>query len=99
MHTLLLLCLELRKLRAHSLGLLQDMEGLLHLALELLLRLQENEELAVVHLQHHTGDLAGELGLVLGDGGEELLADHLLLHGWWRRSQDSGIQWCTWCAT
>mmetsp|Transcript_77772 Transcript_77772/g.240981 ORF Transcript_77772/g.240981 Transcript_77772/m.240981 type:complete len:661 (-) Transcript_77772:101-2083(-) len=63
------------------LGDLEHAQCLFHLVLQLLLRFQEDEELAVVHLQHHSCDLAGQLGLELGDGGEQLLADHLLLNG------------------
>ena len=46
------------------------------------LRLQEDEELAVVQFKHHPRDVSRELRLILRDEREELLADHLLPHCW-----------------
>lgn len=52
--------------------------------------LQVNEFL-VVHLQEHTGDLAGQLGLQVGDLGEDGLTQNLLLL-WWRRGSNLGLE-------
>ena len=43
---------------------LQDAEGLVDLAGQRLGRVEERKKLLVVHLQEHTGDLAGELRLL-----------------------------------
>mmetsp|Transcript_83788 Transcript_83788/g.179534 ORF Transcript_83788/g.179534 Transcript_83788/m.179534 type:complete len:332 (-) Transcript_83788:1303-2298(-) len=84
--------LSLATFASFSLRLLQDAHRLFHLGAHLLLRLQEDEELAVVHLEHHPRDLARKLRLVLGDGGVKLFADHLLLHGRRRCCQGRGVQ-------
>ena len=59
---------------------LEDLDGLVNLALESVRRLEEVEELSVVHLQEHASDLSGKLGLGRVDEGIKTLADHVLLH-------------------
>lgn len=59
--------------------LLQHSDGLVDLGLQGLLRLQQQQQLAVVHLQQHAGDLAGQLRLQALHQGEQALAQHLLL--------------------
>lgn len=43
-------------------------------------KLRARGYLRVVHLEKHTRDLAGKLGLRLGDERVKPLADHILLH-------------------
>mmetsp|Transcript_65763 Transcript_65763/g.148385 ORF Transcript_65763/g.148385 Transcript_65763/m.148385 type:complete len:515 (+) Transcript_65763:89-1633(+) len=83
---------QLLWLAAPSLVALQHAQCLVHLRLQLVVRFEEDEELAVVHFEHHAGDLARQLGLVLGNGGEQLLPDHLLLNAGRRGGQLRRIQ-------
>mmetsp|Transcript_16847 Transcript_16847/g.37125 ORF Transcript_16847/g.37125 Transcript_16847/m.37125 type:complete len:842 (+) Transcript_16847:26-2551(+) len=87
--------LSLATFASFSLRLLQDAHRLFHLGAHLLLRLQEDEELAVVHLEHHPCDLPGQLGLILGNGREELLTDHLLLESGRGRGQGRSVDGCS----
>lgn len=59
--------------------LLEDGDGLVHLGLQGVGRLQQQQQLAVVHLQQHAGDLAGQLRLQALHQREQALAQHLLL--------------------
>ncbi|GKT65979.1 hypothetical protein ColTof4_03266 [Colletotrichum tofieldiae] len=59
--------------------LLVDTEGLVDLGLESGLLLDAVNKLSVVHLEEHTSDLAGELGLDGLDLGEDDLTEDLLL--------------------
>ena len=59
---------------------LQDLQGLLDLGAESIGTLQKMEELGVVHLEEHAGDLAGKVRLGVMDEGIEPLPDHVLLH-------------------
>ena len=58
---------------------LQDGDGLHDLGVECLRRLEQVEQLAVVHLEEHASDLAGELRLDRRDEREEAFAQKLLL--------------------
>lgn len=71
---------------------LEDGDGLLDLALEGLLVLQHVDQLGVVDLQEHAGDLAGQLGVHALDEGEEALAQHLLLLLWRSRRKHRSCQ-------
>ena len=73
------LSLFLALLLGSSVGL-QDLQGLLDLGAESIGTLQKMEELGVVHLEEHAGDLTSELRLRLVDEGVETLANHILLH-------------------
>mmetsp|Transcript_14519 Transcript_14519/g.35159 ORF Transcript_14519/g.35159 Transcript_14519/m.35159 type:complete len:281 (-) Transcript_14519:1101-1943(-) len=73
----------------------QDAQGLVHLGLQLLLALHKQQQLGVVHFQHHPCNLACELRLHLGNQREQLLAEHLLLHPGLGSSQRRGSQRCT----
>ena len=60
----------------------EDEEGFVGLSLHLNVRLEEDEQLGVVHLEQHTGDLAnlpGKHSWVLLDEGIELLSKDLSL--------------------
>lgn len=59
--------------------LVVDSHGLVDLGAEGLLVLSKAEELGVLHLEEHTGDLASELGLLSVDLGVKSLTEHLLL--------------------
>mmetsp|Transcript_31331 Transcript_31331/g.91752 ORF Transcript_31331/g.91752 Transcript_31331/m.91752 type:complete len:621 (-) Transcript_31331:133-1995(-) len=69
---------------------IQDLQGLLDLGAESIRTLQKMEELGVVHLEEHAGDLASELRLRLVDEGVETLANHVLLHLGAGRSESAG---------
>ena len=69
---------------------------LVDLALELHVRLQEDEQLAVVHFEHHACDPARLLGLELSDGQEELFAEHPLVGPRGRRGQSRSSQRSAW---
>mmetsp|Transcript_102891 Transcript_102891/g.291460 ORF Transcript_102891/g.291460 Transcript_102891/m.291460 type:complete len:346 (+) Transcript_102891:176-1213(+) len=81
-----------RARRPRSLGPVEDLQGVVDLGLEVGVGLQQHEELAVVHLQHHACYLPGELRLKPRDRRVEPLADHLLLHGGRRRREGGGGQ-------
>ena len=72
---------------------LEDGDSLLDLAFEGLLVLQHVDQLGVVDLQEHAGDLAGQFGVHALDEGEETLAQHLLLLLGRGRRQHRGGQW------
>lgn len=57
----------------------QDVQGLLNLGHQSIGGLNQIQQLTIVHLQKHTGDLAGLLGLVLVDQRIQSLTDHVLL--------------------
>lgn len=57
-------------------------EGLVDLAGEGLRRLDQVDELSIVHLKQHTSDLTGKVRLHLVDEREESLSDHVLLLHW-----------------
>mmetsp|Transcript_7986 Transcript_7986/g.22890 ORF Transcript_7986/g.22890 Transcript_7986/m.22890 type:complete len:591 (-) Transcript_7986:711-2483(-) len=57
----------------------QHLDGLVHLERHLLIGLEKDQQLSVVHLQQHAGDLAGELRLHCLHQGEQPLSQHLLL--------------------
>ncbi len=59
--------------------LLEHGDGLVHLGNQGVGRLQQQQQLAVVHLQQHAGDLAGQLRLQALHQREQALAQHLLL--------------------
>mmetsp|Transcript_12031 Transcript_12031/g.26212 ORF Transcript_12031/g.26212 Transcript_12031/m.26212 type:complete len:686 (+) Transcript_12031:238-2295(+) len=65
--------------------------GLVDLLLQLALGLQEHQDLAIVHFQHHASDLAGQFRLQPVDGREQLLAEHLFLHRPGHGSQLLGV--------
>mmetsp|Transcript_38311 Transcript_38311/g.71848 ORF Transcript_38311/g.71848 Transcript_38311/m.71848 type:complete len:286 (-) Transcript_38311:827-1684(-) len=71
---------------------LQNPKCFIDLGLQLLLRLQEHQQLAAVHLEHHACYFASELRLVLGNHGVQLLTDHLLLYAWWCCGQGGSIE-------
>mmetsp|Transcript_56205 Transcript_56205/g.102844 ORF Transcript_56205/g.102844 Transcript_56205/m.102844 type:complete len:286 (-) Transcript_56205:745-1602(-) len=71
---------------------LQNPKCFIDLGLQLLLRLQEHQQLAAVHLEHHACYFASELGLVLGNHRVQLLTNHLLLHAWWCCGQSGSIE-------
>mmetsp|Transcript_87759 Transcript_87759/g.160532 ORF Transcript_87759/g.160532 Transcript_87759/m.160532 type:complete len:310 (-) Transcript_87759:1181-2110(-) len=75
---------------------LQHAQRFVDFRLQLLLRLEQHEQLTVIHLEHHAGDLACELWLMLRNLRVELLTDHLLLHTWWCCRQIGSIQWLSW---
>ena len=58
----------------------QDLERLLDLRPERLGTLEEVEQLGVVHLEQHTGNLPGEVRLRLVDERVQPLPDHVLLY-------------------
>jgi hypothetical protein len=67
----------------------QHGQGLVDLGHEGIRTLDQVQQLSVVHLQKHTGDLAGLLGLVLIDQRIQSLADHVLLGDWVGRGEHS----------
>jgi len=69
---------------------LQDGHGFFDLALQRVVVLQHVEQLGVVDLQQHAGDLAGEVGVHPLDQWEESLSQHLLLLLWRSRGQHGG---------
>ena len=62
LHLIICLCLGLR--RFLRLELLQHVKGLVDLGIEGVLGADEGNELGIVHLKKHAGDLAGELRLL-----------------------------------
>jgi len=69
---------------------LQDGHGFFDLALQGVVVLQHVEQLGVVDLQQHAGDLAGEVWVHPLDQWEESLSQHLLLLLWRSRGQHGG---------
>lgn len=57
----------------------EDRDGLVDLGIQSLGILQQVQELTVVHLEQHSGDLAGIVGLAGGNLGVQVLTNHLLL--------------------
>lgn len=56
------------------------------------MRLQHVQQLRVVNLQQHAGDLASQLRVHALDQWEQPLTQHLLLLLWWGCSQHTGSQ-------
>mmetsp|Transcript_124334 Transcript_124334/g.218904 ORF Transcript_124334/g.218904 Transcript_124334/m.218904 type:complete len:299 (-) Transcript_124334:701-1597(-) len=71
---------------------LQNPKCFIDLGLQLLLRLQEHQQLAAVHLEHHACDFASKLGLIRSNHGVQLLTKHLLLHTRWCCGQGGSIE-------
>merc|ERR1712203_1248514 len=71
---------------------LEDSDSLVDLALEGLLVLQHVNQLRVVDLEQHAGDLAGQVRIHGLDEREEALAQHLLLLLWRSGGQHGGRQ-------
>ena len=61
--------------------LAKDDKGLVDLGSQGVAGLEQVKEFDVVHVQEHSGDLSGELGLLLLDVQVEALSEHLLLLG------------------
>mmetsp|Transcript_28458 Transcript_28458/g.67127 ORF Transcript_28458/g.67127 Transcript_28458/m.67127 type:complete len:438 (-) Transcript_28458:489-1802(-) len=70
---------------------LQHREGLHYLRVEGIRRLEQVEQLAVVHLQQHARDLARQMRLNVLDQREESLAKQLLLLLGWRRRERCSV--------
>eukprot|EP00162_Nutomonas_longa_P012116 comp20919_c0_seq1/m.43597 comp20919_c0_seq1/g.43597 ORF comp20919_c0_seq1/g.43597 comp20919_c0_seq1/m.43597 type:complete len:589 (+) comp20919_c0_seq1:259-2025(+) len=70
--------------------LLKDHDGLLDLGLEGIRGLEQQNELGVVHLEQHAGDLGSKLRLLLENQRVETLANHLLLLSLGSSSETSG---------
>mmetsp|Transcript_23229 Transcript_23229/g.39931 ORF Transcript_23229/g.39931 Transcript_23229/m.39931 type:complete len:356 (+) Transcript_23229:155-1222(+) len=76
---------------------LKDRDGLQDLGGQCVRALEEMEQLAVVHLQKHTGDFPSELGLAVGDERKQALAEHLLLLLGGRGGQGRGCERLSGC--
>jgi hypothetical protein len=70
-----------RKKKCEPLGRVskQDLIGLVELLAKSGVVLEEMEQLGVVHLQQHAGQLAGRLRVALSNQGVQLIAKNLLL--------------------